>query len=158
LVAASRTADNRRKVLNVETRWGRLLKRVAEVFFLGFCFADHWQDVTVGSILGISIAYVAYRAYFRESSSGPKKYHLRTDNLMYPVFFFLQPPCLTLPLTSHSPPVTSLNPSDMDLAPIQRVTTRRLRGWCWMKQMGRRLLLGLVRIKGYGEVKEREMQ
>lgn len=36
MVAVSRTADNR----------------------------HHWQDVTVGSILGLAIAYVAYRAYF----------------------------------------------------------------------------------------------
>ncbi|KAJ9114213.1 hypothetical protein QFC22_005665 [Naganishia vaughanmartiniae] len=41
MVAVSRTADNR----------------------------HHWQDVTVGSLLGLSIAWVAYRAYFPALSS-----------------------------------------------------------------------------------------
>ena len=34
------------------------------LFITQSSFQDHWQDVTVGSILGLSIAYFAYRQYY----------------------------------------------------------------------------------------------
>lgn len=57
LVAASRTADNR----------------------------HHWQDVTVGSLLGISIAYVAYRAYFPSLSHTSAHLPLAPRDLPQPI-------------------------------------------------------------------------
>lgn len=36
----------------------------ADSSWLTFCVLDHWEDVVAGSLLGLVVAYFAYRQYF----------------------------------------------------------------------------------------------
>jgi hypothetical protein len=54
MVAVSRTADSRRKST------ANSMKAYVQVK-LTFTWTDHWQDVTVGSLLGLGICKSLYR-------------------------------------------------------------------------------------------------
>lgn len=56
MVAISRTQDNRRE-------WGERERALTP---------DHWHDVLIGSLLGYSVAYITYRAYYREFGPAPR--------------------------------------------------------------------------------------
>lgn len=54
------------------------------MFNPGWFFKDHWHDVTVGSILGLIVAYFSYRQYYPsladELSHRPYSPRIRDEN------------------------------------------------------------------------------
>ncbi len=61
MVAISRTMDNRRKSHSL-----LLYSHLVVLCSRSELTSDHWQDVLVGSLLGMFIAWVSYRTYYRE--------------------------------------------------------------------------------------------